>query len=50
MLPMTYAANFRNHCPTKKGEHITEMPVEDRNFMTLREKECGKEENITNFL
>ena len=34
----------------RKEEDITKMPVEDRNFMTLREKECSKEENITKFL
>ena len=38
-----YAADFDDHCPSKKGEDITEMSVEDSNFMTLMEKECSKE-------
>ena len=44
MLHRMYAADFNDHCPSKKGEDITEMSVEDRNFMTLMEKECNKEE------
>ena len=36
-------ADFNYHCPSKKGEDITEMSVEDRSFMTLMEKECSKE-------
>ena len=51
MLHRMYAADFNNHCPSKKGEDITEMSVEDRNFMTLMGKECSKKgrENIKNF-
>ena len=26
------AADFSDHCPSKQGEDITEMSVEDRNF------------------
>ena len=43
MLHRMYAADFNDHCPSKKGEDITEMSVEDRNFMTLMEKKCSKE-------
>ena len=43
MLHKMYAADFSDHCPSKKREDITEMSVEDRNFMTLMEKECSKE-------
>ena len=43
MLHKMYAADFSDRCPSKKGEDITEMSVEDRNFMTLMEKECSKE-------
>ena len=43
MLHRMYAADFNDHCPSKKGEDITEMSVEDRNFMTMMEKECSKE-------
>ena len=50
MLHRMHVADFKNQCPSKKGEDITEMSVEDRSFMTLMEKECSKEENITNFL
>ena len=38
-----YAADFNDHCSSKKREDITEMLVEDRSFMTLMEKECSKE-------
>ena len=37
-------ADFSDHCPSKQGEDITEMSVEDRNFMTLMVKECSKQE------
>ena len=45
MLHKMYAADFSDHChcPSKKRDDITEMSVEDRNFMTLTEKECCKE-------
>ena len=43
MLHKMYAADFSDHCPSKRREDITEMSVEDRNFMTLMEKECSKE-------
>ena len=43
MLQGVYAADFNDHCPLKKGEDITEISEEDRNFMTLMEKECSKE-------
>ena len=43
MLHKMYAADFSNYCPSRKGEDITEMSVEDKNFMTLMEKECSKE-------
>ena len=43
MVHRMYATNFNNHCPSKKGEDITEMSVEDRSFMTLVKKECSKE-------
>ena len=43
MLHRMYAADFNDHCPSKKREDITEMLVEDRSFMTLMEKECSKE-------
>ena len=42
-LHRMYTADFSNHCSSKKGEDITEKSVEDRNFMTLMEKECSKE-------
>ena len=42
MFHRMYAADFNDHCTTKKKEDITEMPVEDRSFMTLMEKECSK--------
>ena len=38
------AADFSDHCQSKQGEDITEMSVEDRNFMTLMVKECSKQE------
>ena len=43
MLHRIYAADFNDHCPSKNGEDITEMSVENRSFMTLMEKECSKE-------
>ena len=43
MLNRMYAADFNDHCPSKKVEDITEMSVEDRSFMTLMEKVCSKE-------
>ena len=43
MLHKMYAADFSDRCASKKGEDITEMSVEERNFMTLMEKECSKE-------
>ena len=42
MLHRMYAADFSDHCPSKKGKDITEMSLDDRNFMTLIEKECSK--------
>ena len=42
MVHRMYTADINDHCPSKKGEGITEMSVEDRNFMTLMEKECSK--------
>ena len=44
MLHKMYAADFNYHCPSKKGEDISEVSVEDRSFMALKEKECSKEE------
>ena len=44
MLHGMYAADFSDHCPPKKGKDITDISVEDRNFMTLMEKECRQEE------
>ena len=43
MLNRMYAADFNDHCPSKKVADITEMSVEDRSFMTLMEKVCSKE-------
>ena len=43
MLHRMYATDFSDYCPSKKGEDITEMSVEDRNFMTLMEKQCSTE-------
>ena len=43
MLYRMYTADLNDHCPSKKGEDITEMSVEDRSFMALMEKECSKE-------
>ena len=43
MLHRIYAADFNDHCPSEKGEDITEMSVEIRRFVTLMEKEYSKE-------
>ena len=43
MLHKMCAVDFSDHCPSKKGEDITEMSVEDRDFMTLMGKKCSKE-------
>ena len=43
MLHRMYAADFNHHCPSKKGEDMTELSVGDRSFMTLMEKECSNE-------
>ena len=43
MLHKMYAADFNYHCPSKKGEDISEISVEGRSFMALKEKECSKE-------
>ena len=42
MFHRMYAADFNDHCTTKKREDITEMSVEDTSFMTLME-ECSKQ-------
>ena len=42
MLDKVYAADFNDNFPSKKGEDITEMSVEDRSFMKLMKKECSK--------
>ena len=33
MLYRMYTADLNDHCPSKKGEDITEMSVEDRSFI-----------------
>ena len=33
-----YTGDFNYHFTSKKGEDITEMPVEDRNFIKLMER------------
>ena len=38
MLHKMYAADFSDHCPSNKREDITEMSVDDRNFITPMEK------------
>ena len=43
MLQKMYAADFSNHFPSRKGDDITEISVDDWNFITLMEKKCSKE-------
>ena len=43
MLQKMYAADFVNHFPSKKGDDITEISVDDWNFITLMEKKCSKD-------
>ena len=38
MLYRMYVADFSDHYPSKKGEDITEISIENRNFMTMMEK------------